>query len=116
MTSSPPFSVMDLTTHGLGTRGVLNWILWRWKLDPDSEVLVVTEIREADKTNRKLRVLLATTRKSMRMAGDTNMEEFGFNTEIIPWENSNGIKCEALMLKRQVYLRHIIREMMIVKG
>lgn len=107
---------MDTTTHSLGTRGILNWLLWRWQLDESNPVLIVTEIRQAEKLNGNLRVLLSNTRKAMKNANFDNIVQFGMNTDIVPWQNSNDVLCEALVLTRKTSMRHLILEIMGNKG
>jgi hypothetical protein len=102
MNDSPNFNVLDITRHYVSSRGILNWVLWRWASEPTQPLLIAVENLQAQKMNSKLRVLLSTTRKGMKSAGTSDYQRFGIESEVVQW----GPDREALVLKRITTIRH----------
>lgn len=105
MPNSQNFNIVDTTRHPLSSRGILNWIIWRWGQDPGTPLLVIVESLEAKKMDSRLRVLLATTRKGLKNSGHFDIVQFGIRSTISHWADPDLNPQEALCLHRVVTMR-----------
>lgn len=97
--------IIDLTRHPISSRGILNWVLWRWKEEPTAPLLIITESGDGEMLRNRIRVMLSAARKSLKSNGVRDYMRFGMRTEVVPWESTGGEVLEALYLQRNVTVR-----------
>ncbi len=103
-------NILDTTRHPISSRGVLNWVIWRWTTEPHVPLLVITEPEDSEKMDNRLRVLLAGSRKNLKIAGHNDYVRFGIQSTPILWDEENGEHKEALCLQRTVSKRQRFTE------
>lgn len=97
--------IIDLTRHPISSRGILNWVLWRWKDEATAPLLILTEPGDGAPLDNRIRVMLSAARKSLKRSGQLDYMRFGIQSEVVPWEDERHEIREGLFLLRHVTVR-----------
>lgn len=84
-------------------------MLWKWDVNPNLPVVVITHSGDGSDLDNRLRVMLAKTRKQLRTRG-INVREFRLELNLIPWSDGNGNDWDALCYQRVRLMTHQFRE------
>ena len=93
---------------------ILTWMLWRWQLNPQASLVVITSGGDGNALYHRVYTALSKIRKQIRSGNNAQLHEFGMQTATSQWteikEDGTELNLDAVYYKRVIEQRHIMSE------
>lgn len=103
-------NVMNTNLHPIETTGVVNWMLWRWQIDPGARLMLLLPAGDGEKAMNRIRVQISKARKMMKQAGIKDMQHFGINQHVGVWNEDADTVYDVVYINRFVDKSHLMGE------
>lgn len=101
---------VNATLHPIESNGLVEWMLWRWQLDPTIRLIIILPSNDGALMINRMRVILSKTRAQMRRDGIKDIQQFGISSHVGRWTDESGASYDVLYINRFVERRHTMSE------
>ena len=102
--------ILNITTHPCNAASVLGWMLYKWELNPNEPLLIVTMAGDGKDLVNRVRVRLSNARKTLKKS-NVPATEFTIRAAVNRWGQDENTIHEAVTFEREVGLRHRLSEL-----
>ena len=109
-------NLMNSVLHPVSTLGILEWMLWRWQINPAARLIILVPHGTGDNAINRLRVTLSRVRADLKRDGVKDMVQFGITSSVGKWTESNGNTLDVIYVNRFVERTHTMSEIFAQMG
>ena len=103
-------NTMNSVLHPVSTLGILEWMLWRWQINPAARLIIIAPSGTGENLVNRLRVTLSRVRADMKRDGIKDTQQFGITSTVGKWTETNGKTLDVVYANRFVERTHTMSE------